>query len=517
MRDGMNGYMRKHIVFVIVLMAAGMLSAQTQSAPPKTAKTLPKTGQQAPRQTQAQQNEISRIKIPPLPEFHPQQPRRIQLPNGLVVFLQEDHELPVIGGTLRIRGGSREEPAEKTGLTDIYGSVWRTGGTKARTGDELDDFLEARAAKLETGASGDSTTIGFNCLKGDFDDVFAAFKELLFEPEFREDKIELVKRQLYGVISRRNDDIDDIAGREAEKLAYGPDNPYTREAEYATVAAVTRQDLIDWHKKYTHASNSILGVYGDFDPAKMEATIRQAFESWPQGAKTPDPEIKFEPAKPGVYFVAKEDVDQSSVQMVSLGIRRDNPDYFAVSALNEILSGGFASRLVTNLRTKAGLAYSVGGGIGSAWDHPGIQDYSIGTKSATTVQSIEGLQKELRDVTTDPPTAAELKRAKDSILNSFVFNFDTKQKVLAEKMRYEFYGYPVDFLERYRTAIEKVTVDDVVRVAKKYIHPEQLKTLIVGNPNELADQLKTLGQVTKVDITIPPPPGAPAQGPPSSE
>src|SRR5205085_1137551 len=156
--------------------------------------------------------EVSRIKIPALPEFRPQQPKRIALQNGLVIFLQEDHELPVVGGTMRIRGGSREEPSGKTGMLDIYGTVWRTGGTKTRTGDQLDDFLEARAAKLETSSSADSTFISFNCLKGDFEDVFAAFKELLFEPEFREDKIDLVKRQIYGGISRRNDDPDEIAG-----------------------------------------------------------------------------------------------------------------------------------------------------------------------------------------------------------------------------------------------------------------------------------------------------------------
>jgi zinc protease len=511
----MNRYLRQTAVlaFLVVILAPALMAQAP--APTKKPKTLPKTAQQSPRQTRTQQIEISRIKIPPLPEFRPQQPKRIVLSNGLVVFLQEDHELPIIGGTLRIRGGSREEPADKTGLVTIYGSVWRTGGTKTRTGDQLDDFMEARAAKLETNGNTDSTTVSFNCLKADFDDVFTAFEELLFQPEFREDKIDLVKRQMHGVISRRNDDIEGIAGRESVKLAYGKDNPYAREEEYATVAAVSRQDLLDWHSKFTHPNNAILGVYGDFDTAKMEQAIRRAFEKWPTGTRTTPPEIKFDPAKPGVYFIAKDDVDQSSVQLVTLGIKRDNPDYFAISALNEILSGGFSSRLVTNLRTKAGLAYSVGGGIGSAWDHLGIQDFSIGTKSSTTTQAIEGLRKELADVTADPPKPEELKRAKDSILNSFVFNFDTKQEVLAEKMRYEFYGYPADFLERYRAAVEKVTIEDVARVAKKYIHPEQLATLIVGNPNELGDQIKRWGNVTNIDITIPPPPGAPAAAKPA--
>src|SRR6185312_14789259 len=121
-------------------------------------------------------------KIPPLTAFHPKQPKRIQLPNGMVIFLQEDHELPLIDGVARIRGGSRSEPAQKVGLLDLYGEVWRTGGTRDETGDQLDDYLEIRAAKVETGSNADSTTVSLSCLKGDFDDVFRVFSNLLRQP-----------------------------------------------------------------------------------------------------------------------------------------------------------------------------------------------------------------------------------------------------------------------------------------------------------------------------------------------
>ncbi len=508
----MNGQIRK---FALLIAIAFSLCAAAQTAPAKAEKkptTPPEATKQTPRQTQAQKSEMDRIAIPPLPAFNPQEPKRLVLPNGLVVFLQEDHELPLIGGTLRFHGGSRVEPAAKTGLLDIYGVVWRTGGTKDRTGDQLDDFLEARAARVETSSASDSTSISFNCLKGDFNDVFKIFHDVLFQPEFREDKITLVKRQLDGTIARRNDDPDDIAGREMVKLAYGKDNPYARDNEYSTIAAVTRQDLVDWHTKYVHPNNAILGIYGDFDSAQMEQQIRQAFGNWPKGQEPEKPKIEFNPAKPGIYFVAKDDVDQSNIEMVTLGIERSNPDYFAVSVMNEVLGGGFASRLFTNLRSKAGLAYSVSGGVGASWDHPGISSYNMATKSASTKEAIEGMKKELANLLTNPPTEAEIKRAKDSILNSFVFNFDSKQKVLAEKMRYEFYGVPLDYLERYRQAIDKVTVADVNRVAHKYVHPEQLAVLVVGNPGELGNQLTTLGEVTPIDITIPPPPGQATPG-----
>jgi zinc protease len=455
---------------------------------------------------QPAQQAWQQIPVPKLPTFHPAQPKRFELPNGMVIFLQEDHELPTIDGTARIRGGERSVPANKAGQTDIYGEVWRTGGTKAQTGDQLDDYLEQRAAKVETSGGGDSTTVSWSCLKEDFDDVFRVFEDVLKNPEFRAEKIEIAQKGMYDGISRRNDDPSQIAGREAAKLAYGANSPYARVPEYATVAAVTRQDLIDWHGKYAHPNNIILGVVGDFDSAKMEARLRDAFASWPKGPKATEPEIKPDPAKPGYYEVNKTDINQSSIQMVALGITRKNPDYYATSVFNEAFGGGFSSRLFGDIRTTKGLAYAVGGGIGSGWDHPGMLRLMVSTKSNTTVESIQALDDEIAELPKRPINDEEIKRAKDAILNSFVFRFDSPGKVLQEKMLYEFYGYPLDFLETFQKEIEKVTKDDVARVAAKYLHREQLAVLVVGHASEFDKPLSSLGPVNKLDITIPPPP-----------
>jgi zinc protease len=455
----------------------------------------------------AQATDWQQIPIPSLPAFHPQEPKRIQLPNGLVIFLQEDHELPLIDGTARIRGGSRSEPANKVGMLDIYGEVWRTGGTKAQTGDQLDDYLEIRAAKVETGSNADSTTISWSCLKGDFDDVFKAFNEVLREPEFRTDKIDLAQKEMDDSISRRNDDVSAIASRESKKLAYGANNPYAREPEYATVAAATRQDLLDWHHAHVHPNNMILGIIGDFDSVAMAAKLRQFFGDWPKGPPVKEDKIEFQPAKPGYYQIPKEDVNQSSIHMTELGIRRDNPDYYAAQVFNEAFGGGFSSRLFKSIRTAQGLAYGVGGGIGAAFDHPGILRISMSTKSASTAESIQALYKEIDTVAKNPISEEEIKRAKDSILNSFVFNFDSPEKVLRERMAYEFYGYPADYLERYRAGIEKVGKEDVARAAAKYLHKDKLAVLVVGNTAEFDKPLSSLGSVTNVDIAIPPPPG----------
>lgn len=455
----------------------------------------------------AQVADWEQIHIPPLPAFHPREPKRIVLPNGMVIFLQEDHELPLVDGVARIRGGSRSEPAAKTSLVDMYGEVWRTGGTKAQSGDQLDDYLEIRAAKVETGGSADSTTISFSCLKSDLDDVFKVFDDLLRGPEFRSDKLDLAQKEYFDAISRRNDDVDGIVGRESAKLAYGAQNPYARVAEYKTVAAVTRQDLLDWHRAHVSPNNIILGIVGDFDGAALEAKLRQAYGSWPRGPAMKEEDIEPTPAKPGYYLVQKDDVNQSSISMVGLGIRRDNPDYYAVRVFNEAFGGGFSSRLFRTIRTEKGLAYAVGGGIGTAFDHRGMVRLGMGTKSATTLESIQALDQQIDDVATHPITEAEIKLAKDAILNSFIFNLDSPDKILRERMAYEFYGYPQDYLEKFRAGVEKVTAADVARAASKYLHKEKLAILVVGNPAEFDKPLSSLGTLTKVDITIPPPPG----------
>jgi zinc protease len=316
---------------------------------------------------------------------------------------------------------------------------------------------------------------------------------------------------MYTGISRRNDDPGSIAGRESLRIAYGKDNPWARIAEYATVAAVNRNDLVAWHKQYVHPNNIIFGVVGDFDAKQMEARIRQAFGAWQKGPAAEKPKITFTDPKPGIYFVNKSDATQSEIRFVELGIERNNPDYFATQVMNEIFGGGFSSRLFSNIRTKLGLAYSVGGGIGASWDHPGITRISMGTKSETTVDSIKALYTQIDDLLKEAATTEELQRGKDAILNSFIFEFDTPEKVLRERMAYEFYGYPQDFLERFRTGVDKATIQDVASVARKYVHRDKFAIVVVGNEADVGKSLAALGPVTPIDISIPPPPAGLAE------
>jgi zinc protease len=447
-----------------------------------------------------------KIPIPPLHAFKPVQPRRIELANGLVIFLQEDHELPFINGTILIRGGSRDEPETKVGLVSIYGETWRTSGTATVDGDKLDDQLEAKAASVETSGGTASTSVSWSSLKGDFDTVFAATMDLLLHPTFKADKLQLAKGQLETSIARRNDDANGIAIREAVKLVYGANNPYARRPEYATVDAITLDDLKAWHDKTVLPNNMIVGISGDFDSTAMEAKLRAAFEPLPRGEKFESAKISFTDPKQSVNFVEKADVNQSNVVIVGLGTERSNPDYYALSVMNEIFSGGFGSRVVQNVRTKLGLAYSVSGSFSAAYDHPGIFYVLAATKSESTVAATQAMLAEVERLKTAPPTAAELSKAKDQVLNSFIFHYDSPDKTLSEQVTLAFYGYPADTLEKYKTGIEKVTAADVTRVANKYIDVSKLATVVVGNEAEIKPPLSALGKVSNVDITIPPPP-----------
>ena len=446
------------------------------------------------------------IPIPALHPFNPQQPRRIVLKNGIVLFLQEDHELPFVSGSVFIPGGSRDEDAAKVGLVDLYGQAWRTSGTEKMGGDAMDDLLESKAAHIETGGDVDSTSLSWDSLKGDTDQVYALAMDLLFHPKFSAEKLDLAKQQEATGIVRRNDDEGEIAGREAAKLAYGASSPYARQPELSTIATVSVDDLKTWHDR-TIGGKLIVAVSGDFDPVAMEARLRATFDALPTAKPLPARNDAFPGPTPGAYFINKQDVNQSNVQIVGLGTLRSNPDVPTLAVMNDILGGGFGSRLFQKVRTELGLAYAVGGGYGFSYDHPGTFRVVVMTKSASTVDATKAAEAEIAGLTTRPFTQEELKRAKDDILNSFLFLYDTREKVLAERVRLEFYGYPADYLETYKAALEKVTVPDLERVARKYIHPDKLAVLVVGNQPEIKPGLDALdlGAVHPVDITIPMP------------
>jgi zinc protease len=444
-----------------------------------------------------------KLKYPALHDIVVPQVQRVTLSNGMRLFLLEDHELPLIYVSARIRVGSIYEPADKVGLADITGEVMRTGGTTTRTGDALDEELERIAASVETGIGRSSGYGSVSVLKEDFDRGLAILADVLMHPAFRPEKIELAKMQHQGSIARRNDQPGSIASREFGKLIYGAQSPYARHTEYATIGNITRDDLVAFHKRFYGANNTMLAVWGDFDAEQMIAKIEKAFADW----EKIDLDL---PAKPAVDYrwqstmnlVSKPDINQSNIYLGHIGGVMSDPDYFALTVMNQILGGGFTGRLFKNVRSRQGLAYSVYGTYSSSFDHPGRFYVGCQTKSASTVQAIRAIIDEVRKIATDEVADEELELAKESYLNSFVFNFDSKGEIISRLMTYEYYGYPPDFLQKTKENVEKVTKADILRVARAHLRPDTLQILVVGRPDDFDEPLSVLGQVREIDVTV---------------
>jgi zinc protease len=445
------------------------------------------------------------LKFPPLSTIKLPKYERYILENGLVVYLMEDHELPLVTGTAIIRTGSRWEQEEKAGLASLVGSTLRSGGTQKHSANELNEILEQRAASVETDMGETAASASFEALSEDIEMAFGLFTEVLREPAFAPEKLDLEKTQIRGAIARRNDNPNSIASRELRKLIYGKNSPYARTVEYATLDKISRDDLLKFYQQYFHPNNIILGIVGDFNPQKMRSLIQAKFGDWKPNsdlAKIPLPQVT-QANLGGVYFVNQPQLTQSSVLIGHLGGQFDNPDYPALDVMNDILNG-FGGRLFNELRSRQGLAYSVYGIWNPRFDYPGTFVAGGQTRTETTVQFIKSLETEIKRLQTQTVTTKELNRAKDSTLNSFVFNFQDPSQTLSRLMRYEYYGYPADFLFRYQKAINSTTVADVKRVAGKYLKPENLVTLVVGNQKSMKSPLTNLAaKMTTIDITIP--------------
>ncbi len=446
-------------------------------------------------------------RYPPLKEIQIPEVQTHTLPNGLRLYLLEDHTLPIISGRALVRTGNLFDPPDKIGLAEITGAVLRTGGTVTKHGDQLDQELENIAASVEAGIGETSGQASFFTLKEHFDRVLGIYVDVLMHPAFRQERIDLFKNQTRSSISRRNDDAGGIAHREFNNLVYGKDNPYGWQQEYEHVDRLERADLERFYRRYFFPGNIMLAVYGDFSAPEMKTKIEAAFKDWKndQPPIPPFPAVK-ENRKGGVYLVTKEDVNQTNIWIGHLGGLLKDEDYPALQVMADILGGGFPSRLVQQVRTKLGYAYAVGAQWGAHYNHPGLFTVNAGTKSSSTVKAIQAMFAEIDRLRKTEVTDQELATAKSTVLNSFVFNFDTKSKTLNRLLVYEYWGYPKDFIFQYKKKVEGVTKQDVLRVAQKYLRPDELTLVAVGKPGEFDQPLTALGKpVAPLDITIPQP------------
>jgi zinc protease len=446
-----------------------------------------------------------KIKIPELNPIQMPEYERVQLDNGMVIYLAEDHEFPLVELSATIDVGSIYEPADKVGLASMTGEVMRSGGTTTRNGDDIDELVEARGLSVETWIGDNNGGAYLSAMKEDTQLGLDLLADILRNPAFPEDKIKLAKEGQKAGISRRNDDPMTIARREAMKVIFGPDHPSARHPEYDTIAAVTQQDMLDFHADWFGPDRMYLVVIGDFDRKEMLGAIEKVFAGWAPARKAlpADPEVPDFPRT--VNVVDKDDINQTTVIMGAKGIRADDPNYAGVQVANRILGGGFATRLFNEVRSRQGLAYSVGSSSGASFRQEGLFMAFTMTKSESSQKAASAILTEIGKMTTEPVTDEELERAKDGILNSEVFNYDTKREILDRLVMFERYGYPADFLQTYQEQVKAMTKEQVLAATQAAWHPDRMTLLAVGNYADFDGDFSTFGAVNMVDITIPEP------------
>jgi len=441
---------------------------------------------------------VKSLKYPALKEIKIPEVATSTLANGIKLYLLENHELPLVSGFALVRTGNLFDPPEKIGLAEITGSVMRTGGTPGQTGDQLDELLEGMAASVESSIGETSGRVSFSALKENTEQVLAVFQQVLTAPEFRQDKIDLLKTQLRGAIARRNDEAGDVAGREFAETVYGKDTPYGWRIEYEHLDRIQRDDLVAFYRRYFFPANIMLVVSGDINTAEMRARLEKLLGGWKveQPPVPPFPEVREKPSA-GVYLAVKTDVTQTFFALGHLGGTLRDKNYAALEVMADILGGGFRSRLVRRVRTDLGYAYDVSAYWGANYTHPGIFTVSGSTKSASTTEALEVIRQEIEKMRSAEVTDEELQAAKDAVLNSFVFNFDRPTKTLNRMVTQDYYGYPRDFLFQYQKAAAAVTKADILRVAKEYLKPQNFTIVAVGKPGDFGRPLAALGLPVK--------------------
>ena len=426
-----------------------------------------------------------------------------ELENGMRFYLVEDKEVPLINLSMIVKAGSFMVPNENTGLNSILTSAMRNGGSEAYPENELNQLLEDNAARIEFGMGQNSGSTSLNVLKEDFEELLPVLVDVMMNPLMPQEKIDLAIRQQKSGISRRNDNAQQVGFREFSKLIYGENSVQARTTELYTLDNITREDLIEFHRNAFTGENMMVGLVGDFDVEEIKPILEEAFAGIPAGEEnefTFD-EIDYE-FDSSIHFVDKTDVNQSVVLMGHIGGMRDNPDYAALQTMNEVLSGGFSGRLFQNVRSDQGLAYSVFGNYGSSTLYPGQFYAGLFTRSEATAEAVKAVRREMVKLQEEPISEQELADTRDRIFNSLVFRNASLSGVLNQRMSNEYYGRPADSFEKYIEELRQVTSADIQRVAQEYMRPEQMKILVVGNSNELGDQLEEFGDVQEIDITI---------------
>ena len=408
-------------------------------------------------------------------------PTRSVTPNGITVLFLEQHFLPTVEIHALVRVGSAQDPSDKAGLANLTASLLDEG-TVIRTSRQFAEQIDFVGGSLEAHAAEDFTTASARVLKKDADLGFALLADMLQHPAFHKQEVERVRTQILGEIVSDDDDPGNVAMKAFHQLIFHG-HPYSWPAHGSedTLNKITVADIQQFHAREYLPNQTILVIVGDLTQEQATTLVQNHFGSWKKGPSSPYMLKKPAPIERKMVQLIEKDLTQSTIVLGHTGISRANPDYYAVTVMNYILgAGGFSSRLMDSIRDKQGLAY----GIMSHFDTrlmPGAFFINLQTRTDVTNQAITGVLTEVKGIRDAPVTDQELCEAKSFIIGSFPLRVDSSAKLANVLAQVEFYNLGLDYFTHYPKAIEKVTKDDVLRVAKQYLDPQHYALVVVGS------------------------------------
>jgi len=445
-------------------------------------------------------NQPDQLQYPAL-EFQLPEVETLVLDNGIHLYLKEDRELPLVQITTLVGAGDITTPKDKTGFADLFGSTWRTGGAGERSPEELDEFLDHLAANLGASMGPYTSQLDLSLRSQDLEQGLAVLADMLRRPKFASERLELERLQAQEQVRRQNDSPGAISRRLLLAALY-PDCSLGYTPTHDTLANITRQDLIDFQQTYFAPNKLWIAVSGDFDRDKLMQLLQQNFGDWKQ-REVPE-QIMPTVARPksGLIQIVTKELPQTTVVIGDLGLTKDDPDQYAVRVFNYILGGGgFNSRMMREIRSNRGLAYSAYSYFQVGRRLPGPFVAGTETKNATVVPAIILTRSIMSDLRDNPVSKDELQLAKESQINSFIFGFENTHSVVNRQMTLTFFGYPEDYLASYRDRIAAVTAADVQRVAREFVDLSSQQIILVGDPEEFRAELEQIGlPVIDVDL-----------------
>lgn len=410
---------------------------------------------------------------------------QLELANGIQLYLKRDPEIPLVSISAMIGSGELSMPRDKTGIGDLFSETWRTGGTAAYEASAIEERLDLIAADLGASVGPYTSNLSLSIRTTDLAEGLNYLAAFLRTPAFAREKLELARLKALERLRRQNDSPGGISRRLLLAALY-PDHPLGDWPSPESLAAVTRDDLLRYHAAHFAPNNLWLAVSGDFDPQQLIAELTRAFGDWPRRELPERPIPPVNQAVSGSIQVAVKEIPQTTILLGDLGITKDHPDQYAVRVMNYILGGGgFNSRMMREIRSNRGLAYSAYSYFQVGRRLPGPFVAGTETKTESVLPAVRLIREIMADLRTRPVSEAELNLAKDSLINSFVFGFDNTHAVVSRKMNDDFFGYPEDYLENYRDRIAAVTLDDVKRVAETYIRFDRQRIILVGQDLDL--------------------------------